>query len=200
MYLFFESSIRGGVSTISKRFATANNPYLVDQTQYRPDDEQSYLLYLDANNLYGYAMKQRLPVGGFRWVPDNELQDVVKKILDVNHPNHIGEDSDIGYMLEVDLDYIEKLHDKHSDLPLCPSKVKIVEGMLSNYCRQFFTDDASSAKFVSSEKLVPNLNDKKNYVLHYRNLQLYVKLEMVLTKTHRILEFRQKKWMSSFID
>ena len=58
MYLFFESSIRGGVSTISKRFATANNPYLVDQTQYRPDDEQSYLLYLDANNLYGYAMKQ----------------------------------------------------------------------------------------------------------------------------------------------
>jgi len=142
-------------------------------------------------------MKQRLPVGGFRWVADNDLQSVVNKIMNAGHPDFVGEDSDVGYILECDLQYPSSIHDRHSGLPLCPQKVKIVESMLSNYCREFFDD---KNKFVSSEKLVPNLHDKTNYVLHYRNLQLYIELGMVLTKTHRILEFRQKRWMNDYID
>lgn len=141
-------------------------------------------------------MLQPLPVGGFRWMLDNELDGLVNRLqLPVDHANHVGVDNELGYILEVDLDYPASLHDEHNDFPMAPEKVRITESMLSEYCRTF--DDV---EFKPSEKLVPNLNKKTQYVIHYRNLQLYVRLGMVVSKVHRVLEFRQKDWMSQYIN
>ena len=95
-HLFVEKGLRGGISMVSKRYAKANNKYLKD---YNPDKPSNYIMYLDANNLYGWAMSQCLPVSNFEWVED---LDYLKRII-YDHP----EDSDKGYMLEVDLEYPE---------------------------------------------------------------------------------------------
>ena len=70
MYLFYEKGIRGGISTVMGRYAKANNPYMDD---YDPNVPTSYIQYLDANNLYGWAMSQSLPVGGFKWMSEKHL-------------------------------------------------------------------------------------------------------------------------------
>ena len=82
----------------------------------------------------------------------------------------VGENNDVGYMLEVDLEYPSDLHDLHNDYPLAPKKLKIDNDMLSNYCLGIVKDYGIKVGEVS--KLIPNLNDKNNYIIHYRNLQL----------------------------
>ena len=107
MLLLVERGIRGGVSQCSNCYAKANNQYMVDF--YDPEEESKYLLYYDVNNLYGWAMTQPLPYGGFRCV-----EDVEQPFWEV--PNDVHE----GYIFDVDLEYPEHLHDAHKDLPLCP--------------------------------------------------------------------------------
>jgi uncharacterized protein YeeX (DUF496 family) len=109
MIMMFEKSKRGGISVISERYAKANNPYLPD---YNKDEKSSYLLQLDRNNLYGWAMMQKLPVGSFEWKNDFKIKD-----YDVN--------GDIGYMLEVDLLYPNHLHEEHNDYPLAPEHLVV---------------------------------------------------------------------------
>ncbi|GFU26004.1 uncharacterized protein NPIL_57911 [Nephila pilipes] len=108
MLLFIENGVRGGISQCCNRYAIANNKYM---SNFNPDDEIKYLMYLDANNLYGYAMSKYLPLKDFVW-SDNNLttQDIL----------NLSDESDVGYILEVDLDYPPDLHDKHSDFPLAP--------------------------------------------------------------------------------
>ena len=84
-------------------------------------------MYWDANNLYGWAMIQDLPYGGFKFLNDKEIN---KSDL-----NSIGENSPIGYILEADLEYCKKLYDLHSDYPLCPEKIEVSNDMLSKYCK-----------------------------------------------------------------
>ena len=114
MYLFFEEGLRGGISMISNRFSKANNPYVPD---YDPDQDSSYVMYLDANNLYGWAMSQPLPTGEFDWLNEVEISN-----LDITQ---ITDDSEEGYILEVDLKYPKEIHDLHKDYPLAPAKMKI---------------------------------------------------------------------------
>ena len=92
MYTFLERSIRGGVSQISKRYAKANNPYCKEYDSQKPN---SYLMYLDANNLYGWAMSQILPTHGFRWLNDEEIEK-----LDIEN---LRDDDEDGYIFEVNL-------------------------------------------------------------------------------------------------
>ena len=99
------------VSMISNRYAQANNKYLQD---YDPEKPSICIIYKDANNLYGHAMSQPLPVGDFKWKTDFEDFEVMT----------IADDADIGYILEVDLGYPEELHDLYSDYPLAPEKKK----------------------------------------------------------------------------
>ena len=106
MILFIEKGIRGGVSMISKRYARANNKYIPES--YDPQKPSNYISYMDANNLYGWAMSQSLPTGNFRWLKENEPFKHNK-----------------GYILEVDFSYPEDLHDNHNDLPLAPENIKI---------------------------------------------------------------------------
>jgi hypothetical protein len=184
MFLFFEKGIKGGISVISHRHALANNPYIGDE--YDAQKETSYLAYLDANNLYGWAMSQKLPVSDFRFLSKQELTTVDFLTTSV--------DSSTGYVIECDIQYPIELHDAHNDYPLAPETVLVTEPMLSPFCKSF------GQKHVDCKKLIPNLNDKSKYVLHYRNLQLYISLGMKITKVHRVAAFTQSFWMKPYVD
>lgn len=161
---FVKSGIRGGVSQCCNRYGKANNEYLQD---FNSDLPKSYLMYFDANNLYGWAMSQYLPVGDFKWVnTDTDFR--------------VPSTSEVGYILEVDLEYPENIHDLHSDFPLCPENL-IVGGS-------------------KDKKLVPNLYNKTNYVIHYRNLIQCLQLGLKLLKVHRVLQFNQSPWLKKYID
>ena len=110
----------------------------------------------------------------------------------------INEKSPIGFLLEVDLKYPDKLHELHNDYPLAPKKLAVSSDMLSRYSKKIA--DKFEIKVGDVEKLIPNLGNKTNYVVTYRNLQLYLSLGMKLTKIHRVLKFKRSDWMKKYID
>ena len=106
MLLMVEKGIRGGICHSIHRYAKANNKYMQN---YNNNEESSYIQYLDANNLYGWAMSKKLPVNGFKWLDSNKInEDFIK---------NYNENNDNGYILEVDVKYPKRLHKSHSDLP-----------------------------------------------------------------------------------
>ena len=123
MFQFIEKGLRGGISYIANRYGKANNKYMKDYNNKKPS---KYIMYLDANNLYGWAMSQYLPTGGFRWMKQKKIDN-----LDLGK---YQENNKKGLILEVDLKYPKKLHDLHNDYPLGPEKVKVTKDMLSEYC------------------------------------------------------------------
>ncbi|XP_025264301.1 uncharacterized protein LOC112637856 [Camponotus floridanus] len=164
MMMFVERGIRGGLSQCSNRYARANN-----KSAY-PSRPSIYLMYLDINNLYGWAMCQPLPYERFEWVYDLESLDVMS----------VTEDSTVGYILEVDLDYPADAHDAHADLPFCPTR------------------DKPPGKRQS--KLLATLYDKRRYVTHYHNLQQCVRHGLRLTRIHRALRFSQSPWLRGYVE
>ena len=118
-------------------------------------------------------MSEYLPYIEFEWLKNVDELDVMS----------IDEKSDVGYILEVDLEYPDKLHELHNDYPLAPEELAVTNDMLSKYCKSFA--DEYDIKVGDVKKLIPNLGNKIKYVLHYRNLQLYLSLGMKLTKTHK---------------
>jgi hypothetical protein len=177
--------MRGGISVISNRYARANNPYLKPE-DYDNTQPHSYIYYLDANNLYGWAMSQYLPVAGFRFLTDDEIAEIDFTAV----PN----DSEIGYILECDLEYPSELHVTHNDYPLAPEHMTINEDQLSAFCKSM------NMKHVLVDKLIGNLQTKLKYKVHYRNLKLYTSLGMKLLRVHRVVVFDQKPWLKSYID
>ena len=135
MLLMFERGIRGGITQAVHRYASANNKYMEDL--YNPNKESSYFQYLDANNLYGWAMSQPLPTSKFKWVE-----------IDPDQISALAASKTKGYLLEVDVKYPIDLHNSHNDLPFMCDKMKMNK----------------------VKKLVPNLKDKKKYVIHIRAL------------------------------
>jgi hypothetical protein len=131
--------------------------------------------------LYGKAMMEALPMKEFEWINGQDINWLVQE-----------DDQDWGYVVEVDLDYLQELHDVHNGLPLAPEKMKITRDMLSFYQKEF-------SPAVDVEKLVSNLMPKKNYVVHYRNLRFYLEMGMAVTTVHRVLRFRQRPWMAPYI-
>ena len=172
MLMMFEKGIRGGISHISKRYAEANNKYMKD---YNPDEESSYIQYLDANNLYGWAMSQQLPTHGFSWMRNITKEKVMEILEKANHSmSNLGRK---GYIFEVDLEYPQHLWETHNDYPLAPEKM-IVNGV---------------------EKLICHFKPRKNYVVHYRNLRQYLEMGMRITAVHRGISFYQSSWMEPYI-
>ena len=187
MFQFIEKGLRGGISYIANRHRKANNKYMKD---YNKNEPSKYIMYLDANNLYGWAMSQYLPTGGFKWMKQNKIEN-----LDLGKYH---EESKKGLILEVDLEYPEELHDLHNDYPLAAEKVNVTKDMLSKYCKRIAKKYNISTGLV--HKLIPTLSNKEKYVLHYRNLQLYMDLGLKVTKVHRVLEFDQSPWLKQYID
>ncbi|XP_071052136.1 uncharacterized protein [Onthophagus taurus] len=169
MLHFFKNGIRGGLSMCTKRSAKANNKLMMEFDETK---DPSYILYLDATNLYGHAMRRKLPTGGFRWLSDEEIQK-----LDIYNTE---DDSEKGYVFEVDLEYPEAIHDEHNDLPFCPERI-VPPGS-------------------KNAKLIANLENKTKYIIHYVNLKQCIKFGLKLTKIYRVLEFKQSNWMRSYID
>ena len=130
-------------------------------------------MYLNENNLYGWAMSQYLAYAGFKWLNQKEIDK-----FDINS---IGKNSSDGYILEVDLDYPDELHELYKDYPLAPEKLKTSQNMLSEYCINF--GNKYNIKIDNVNKLVPSLGNESKYILHYKNAQLYLSLEMKLIKT-----------------
>ena len=182
MYLFIEKGLRGGISMVSHRHAIANNPQMQN---YNPEQPTSFLQYLDSNNLYGWAMSQPMPTGGFQWV--NYIDQILETPADADH----------GFILEVDLDHPTSLHRQHNDYPLAPEKLTITKDQMSPYQQKLIEELGTS---FECEKLVPNLMRKTRYVLDYRNLQLYLSLGMKLVKVHKVLQFNQSPWKQLYIE
>ena len=187
MFQFIEKGMHGGVSYITNRYGKANNKYIKEYDEKVPS---KYIMYLDANNLYGWAMSQYLPTGNFKWMTDKEIEQI-----------NLGKykaDGKKGLILEVDLEYPQELHDMHNDYSLCPEKVKVSNDMLSGYCKKIAEKYKISVGLVS--KLIPTLRDKKEYVLHYCNLQLYLDLGLKIKRVHQVLKFDQSPWLKQYID
>ena len=176
MHLFIEKGMRGGVLYICKRHSKV--------------DDDTTITYWNANNVYGWAMSQPLAYGEFDWLTKKEISEFCL--------NSIGENSPVGYMLEVDLEYPGKLHNSRSAYPLAPEKLEISSNMLPKYCGKIA--NKYGIKFRGVNKLVPNLRDKIKYIVHYRNLQLYLSLGMKLTKIHRIFKFKQSCWLKEYTE
>ena len=180
MYLFIEKGMREGIFYIAKRHSEANNYYM---QSYDVNKANRFIMYLDANNLYGWAMSQYLPYGGFKWLNQKEIDKFDVNIIKCNS---IEKNSSHGYMLEVDLEYPDELHEMHNGYPLAPEKLKINHNMLSNYCSNIANEYG-----MKIDDAVTNLGNKSKYVLLYKNIQLYLSLGIKLTKVHRILKFKQ---------
>ncbi|XP_051153676.1 uncharacterized protein LOC127276959 [Leptopilina boulardi] len=167
MMMFVESGIRGGISQCCNRYAKANNPYMEN---FNKNEDTSYLMYFDANNLYDWAMAQSLPYGGFKWVEN----------VDDSFNFHVPDDSPVGYILEVDLEYPKDIHDTHKDMPFCAENKK--------------------PPLLKQEKLLTTLMPKEKYVIHYRTLKQVVANDIKTVKIHRVLQFKQSTWLKPYID
>ena len=187
-YLFFRKAMRGGLSMISKRFSVANNKYMHN---YDPSKPSKYIIYLDANNLYGWAMSQLLPNKSFEWMSEGELN--LEFVMSIPH------DSNHGCFVEVDIYYPEHLHDQHADYPLAPEKMKISYDQLSPHAK-ILCNKFGLKKSTNSEKLMCTFLTKYNYVLHYKLLQFYVNHGLQVLKIHRGVKFEQAPVMRPYIE
>ena len=168
MLLIIESGIRGGICQSVHSYAKANNKYM---NNYDKSIKSSYLMYLDANNLYGWAMSKILPVNGFKW--ENDLSRFNENFI----KNH-NENSDVGYFLEVDIEYPKQLWSYRKDLPFLPERKKLGK----------------------VEKLVCSIEDKEKYVLHIKALKQSLNNGLVLKDVHRVIKFDQEAWLKPYID
>ena len=168
MLLMVEKSIRGGICHSICRYAKANNKYMKD---YDKNKESSYFQYWHVNTLYGWAVLQKLPVNNFEGIK-NASQfngDLIK---------NYNEKKKDGYFLEVDVQYLETLHELHNVLLFLPERVKIRK----------------------VEKLLANLHDKTEYVIHIRKLKQALNHGLVLKKVHRVIKFNQNAWLNKDTD
>ena len=168
MFLLIESGLRRGICHPVKRYAKANNKYM---KIYDKKKKSSYILYLDANNLYGYVMVRKLPKGGIKWVKNISefTPDFIK---------NYDENSVKGYFIEADIIYPKELQSHHSDLPFFPERLTINK----------------------TKKLACTLYDKCNYVTNISMLKSAIKHGLILEKVHKVIEFDQEVWMKVYAD
>ena len=173
MILLIENGIRGGISGVMG-------------DRYVKSDENTNIIYVDANNLYGFAMSQALPYDNIKFETENIC---IEEIL--NTPD----DSDIGYFLEVDLEYPHDIRQKTKYFPFCPENKIISKNDFTPYMQSIMPEN-----YVSHKKLICDWTDKKKYLIHYRMLKFYIRYGMKIKQVHSIISFKQNKWLEKYID
>ena len=175
---------------VANPYAKANNPQIQG---YDPQKPTSYIQLLDCNNQYGMAMRDYLPTHGFEWVPlETESTEFWTEYI-----SSLSDEQEDGFIFEVDLEYPESLHDAHDNYPLAPVHKNITSDLLSTYQKKLA--DSFDTK-VGGMKLCTTLEDKNEYIGHYRSLKFFLGKGMILTKVHRILRFKQSPWLRPYID
>ena len=164
MLLMIEKEIRGGICQATHRYVKANNKYMKN---YDKNNESSYTEYLNANNLYGWVMSQKLPKIGFKWVKQKELSK-----LNIDFIKKYDEDCNKGYFLEVDVEYPKELLNFHKDLPFLPERKKVEK----------------------VEKLICSIEEKEKYFIHLRALKQALNHGLKLKTVHGVIQFKQKAW------
>ena len=176
MYLFLMDTIRGGISVCNKKHVIADNKYIDKNTK-----NNKYLMYLDANNLYGVSMIKSLPYKNFKWSDNLKLDKIQTGIY------------------EVDIEIPTNLHKKFKGYPLAPEIKNIPEDNLSKY--QTYLNNKLNIKYNEKDKkLILDLLPKKNYKIYYKNLEYYINLGVIVTKIHKILTFDEKPFLKEYID
>src|SRR6218665_2911000 len=163
MILMIKQGIRGGISQISNRYGKPTISNCRDN-KFDSNTPSTFVTYLDANKLYGWAMSKPLYTSWFKWMSDEELNNW----------------RSTSCILEIDLEYPEKLHDLHNDYALAPESITLEPSDVA--------------------KRLPNLNDKKKYALHYENLKLYESLGLNIVNIHRGIKFEEIAWLKKYID
>ena len=189
MYEMIEAGLRGGMTQTTCKKVEANNKYM--GSDYDSSKESSYINYLDANNLYGLSMIQKLPCRNLKW--DDKITE--DDIINYNNGRTV-------YILEVDLEYPKELHDLHNDYPLAPEVMNVKANMLSEKQVEIYKliNGSKEPKDEKTKKLILNLNEKSKYVVHIRTLQFYLKHGLKLKKVHRAIKFEQKEILKPYIE
>ena len=183
LYMIMDG-IRGGLSLIMKRYAVANNKYM---NEFNHNEKTSYLVPVDANNLYGDAMSFKLPQKGFAWCTAEEIKELEERISDK------PDDSDIGYIIRIkSLEYPKELYDSHNDYPFFPIHKNIKHKDLSPYQKKL-RSNTKSRKFVTSL-------ENKGLVCDYRTLKQAIQHGFKLKGIHCAIKFEQKAWLEPYID
>ena len=172
MILLLENNIRGGISSVMG-------------DRYIKSDYNKKILYIDANNLYGHSMSQNLPYDEIKFDNDVKLEDIL----------NTSDDSDIGYFIELDLTYPNKIKQKTKNFPFAPENKKINPDFFNDYMKEIKPDN-----YTSTKKLIFDWSDKKNYLIHYRMLKFYIRHGMRVDKVHNIISFKQSRWLEKYIN
>ena len=168
MLLMFEEGIRDRICQSIHHYETANNKYMKN---YNKNVISSFLQYLDANNLYGWAICKKLPAGKFKWA---KKTSVYKEQAIKMYNENGGYDAILG----VDIEYPTMTRIKHKDLPFYPQRKKINKVY----------------------KLVTTLDDKEKFVIQITSLKQALDHGLKLKKVHRVIEFKQETWLKPYID
>ena len=173
MILLLENGIRGGISAVFG-------------DRYVKSDDNKNIIYWDANNLYGFGMSQPLPYDDIKFETENACLEEI-----LNTPD----DNDMGYFLEVDLEYLHNIRQKTKHFPFCPENKSISKNDFGPYMKSIMPKN-----YVSHKKLICDWTDKRNYLIHCRMLKFYVRHGMKIKKVHRVITFKQNNWLEKYID
>jgi hypothetical protein len=198
MHDFTEKAKRGGISMAGHRYFKANNPKM--GKAFNPSKPTSWISYVDATNLYGWTMSEYLPIGNYKWEASRQyLQDnpaMQKKYLEQILKTKAN--AKRGYFLNIKAHFPPKTHDYLNDLPPAVENMAVGKNMLCPYTMKL-VNDLDGGRFSATEKLVPHLGPRKDYVIHYQELQYYIELGMVVDEVSEILSFDQTNWLAPYI-
>ena len=185
LLLLLENNIRGGISSVMG-------------PRYIESDHNTKLLYLDANNLYGWAMSQYFPTGDFKKMRnfpkfgcDNDdllIDEIKEDILNTS------DDNEYGYFIECYLEYPVEIKEKTKNFLLCPHQTKADPNLFSKYM-----NCVNQPNYKPTEKLICDLTNKQKYMIHYRMFKFYTKMGMKVTKIHSLWRFKQSLWLEKYI-
>ena len=182
LLLLLENNIRGGISSVmGPRFIESN--------------ENTKLLYIDANNLYGWAMSQYLPTSEFEKLDFSQGYGEATQIEQIVDLRFIPDNNEYGYFIECDLEYPAEIKEKTENFPLCPYQTKADPNLFSEYM-----NSVKQPNYKPTEKLMCDLTNKYNYMMHYRMFKFYTQIGMKVTKIHTIYRFKQSLWLEKYIN